>query len=356
MRSTSPCPAVCARASGQSAALESSLDSLVGLVKSKVRSNLNNDSPYKHASSPAVLTIDVEDWFHILDSPATPALQDWDGLESRVDGNTERLLDLLAAYGVRATMFWLGWAAERHPDLVRQCVRLGHEVASHGYAHLLAYQVGRKAFAEDVRRAKAILEDLTGCEVCGYRAAGFSTKEETRWTFEEILAAGHTYDSSVFPAVRGHGGMAGSPMQPHVIETAAGPLVEIPQSVVGLWGRRISFFGGGYLRLAPWSVIRWGAQRLAREGRPLIVYVHPREIDPYHPRLPLTRWRRFKSYVNLQTTQPKLARLLAGREFVTLGELARRVSRAGPRTTDFLSPKEERKTERLARSTCGGDV
>jgi len=277
----------------------------------------------------SVLSVDVEDWFHILDSAAVPGIEQWDGLESRIEKNTEKLLDMLDSCSVRATFFWLGWAAERHKGLVRKCFQAAHEIASHGYGHVLAYEVGREAFREDIRRGKAVLEDITGREVHGFRAAGFSTKDDTHWAFDEIRAAGYLYDSSVFPSARGHGGMLHTSLEPHVIKTASGPLVEFPQSMVEMVGKRISLFGGGYLRLAPKWLIAWGITKLRRAGRPLIVYVHPREIDPDHPRLPLSPVRRFKSYVNLKSTLPKLRWLCQDYDFLTMGELAERITDQG---------------------------
>jgi len=273
-----------------------------------------------------VLTVDVEDWFHILDSPAIPGLSEWDSLELRVARNTESILGLLDDTGLKATFFWLGWCAERNPLLVRRCAELGHEIASHGYAHVLAYQVGRSGFAADTRKGRAVIEDIIGREVIGFRAAGFGATDDTDWLFEEIRAAGYTYDSSVFPARRGHGGMANSQLESHIIKTEAGNLVEIPQSVVSIFGKRISLFGGGYLRLAPRWLIRWGISKLETAGRPLVIYVHPREVDPHHPRLPLSPIRRFKSYVNLRTTMPKLRWLCQNHRFQTMGELAASVS------------------------------
>ena len=270
----------------------------------------------------ACLTIDVEDWFHILGSPVVPAIEEWDSLQCRVEQNVLRLLEVLKEASVRATFFWLGWVAERHKPLVRMCRDAGHEVASHGYAHLLAYQVGPEAFREDMARAKDLLEDIIGGEVTGFRAAGFGITDEASWAFDLIREAGYTYDSSVFPAARGHGGMPKSQPGPHVIETQAGPLTEIPISAVEVFGRRFSLFGGGYLRLAPRWLIRWGIRRLHAADEPLIVYVHPREVDPGHPRLPLGWKRQLKSYVNLRSTMPKLEWLCRQHMFCTMGELA----------------------------------
>lgn len=275
----------------------------------------------------SVLTIDVEDWFHILDSTAVPTMDRWDGLESRVEANMDRLLEVLAQNDVRATLFWLGWVGERHRALLRKCARAGHEIASHGYGHVLAHRVGRTAFRADAQRGKSVLEDILGQEVAGFRAPGFGIRDDTLWAFEEIRSIGHAYDSSVFPSKRAHGGLAGSLLEPYIIRTDAGNLIEIPQAMISVLGIRLCLFGGGYLRLALQGAIRWAVGRVHSEGRPLIVYIHPREIDPDHPRLPLSPIRRFKCYVNLRTTMSKLRWLCQNLAFSTMIGLAAETSR-----------------------------
>ena len=252
------------------------------------------------------LTVDVEEWFNILDISGAIPLELWDHQEKRLPENMERLLELFQRYQVKVTFFWLSYFAERYPELVRRCHAAGHEIASHGDAHLLAYQVGIKAFREDIRRSKKILEDIISAPVYGFRAAGFSITDESRWSFEEIRAAGYLYDSSTFPASRGHGGMPSMDLGPHWLQTEAGPLLEIPQSMIKVLGKRISVFGGGYMRLAPVRLIKQGIKILEKKNLPVILYVHPREIDSAHPRLQMNYWRRFKSYVNLESTYPKL--------------------------------------------------
>ena len=294
-------------------------------------------------SPTACLTIDVEDWFHILDSPAVPPIDAWASMESRLQRNVERLLTLLARTDTRATFFWLGWAAERHAELVRRCQADGHEIASHGYGHVLAYEVGNDAFRQDVHRTKALLEDVTGQRVRGFRAAGFGIRDSEAWAFDVVREAGHDYDSSIFPGPRGHGGISSARLGLHVIETASGPLVECPMSAVELLGRRLSLFGGGYLRLAPRRLIHWGIKRLHASGHPLIVYVHPREIDPDHPRLPLGLKRRFKSYVNLKSTMPKLDWLCKRHAFCTMSELVDEfLASTDGQTNDACTPGSER--------------
>lgn len=255
------------------------------------------------------MTVDVEEWFNILDIPGEIPFEKWGEQENRLVDNFERMLDLFQKYGVKATCFWLGFFAEKYPELVKKCAAAGHEIASHGYAHVLAFKVGRQKFGEDIRKGKAVLENIIQKPVLGFRAAGFSTTDDTTWTFEEICSAGYLYDSSVFPASRGHGGMDSSQLGPYEIQTQSGKLLEIPQSMIEVFGKRISLFGGGYLRLAPYPMIRRGIRRLESKGLPLIVYVHPREIDPHHPRLKMSLFRTFKSYVNLGTTYSKLEML-----------------------------------------------
>jgi len=281
-------------------------------------SGSTNNSKHKLLSC---LTIDVEDWFHILNSPVTPSIECWPNLESRVEKNIDKLLELLDSFSVKVTFFWLGWLAERHKDLVRKCNNAGHEIASHGYAHILAYKAGEKAFKYDIIRAKVILEDIIGEPVRGFRAPGFGITKNTPWAFDVIAKSGYQYDSSVFPASRGHGGMPDSPLGLYFIETRNGHLLEIPMSIVSIFHHRTSLFGGGYLRLANKLMIKWGIDKLQSANQPLIVYVHPREIDPGHPHLPLTLLRRFKCYVNLKSTLPKLKWLCTNYSFCTMLEM-----------------------------------
>lgn len=257
-----------------------------------------------------IFSIDVEDWFHILDLPEAPPLAKWAALESRVERNFLRLLDVLEAGQVHATCFFLGWIAERFPELVRGAAQRGHEVASHGYGHQLAYTQSRAQFREDVRRTKSLLEQITGGAVRGYRAPGFSIVESNLWAFAELVEAGYEYDSSIFPAARAHGGLSGAVMRPHVLGTEAGDLLEFPMTVAEVLGKRMCFFGGGYFRLFPYWLIRRKAREVNGGGRPVIYYVHPREVDPGHPRIPMGALRRFKSYVNLDTTEAKLRALI----------------------------------------------
>jgi polysaccharide deacetylase family protein (PEP-CTERM system associated) len=259
-------------------------------------------------SQQCIFSVDVEDWFHILDVPSAPDISNWAALPSRVEANFYRLLDIFNEAGKHVTCFFVGWIAERYPHLVREAVVRGHEIASHGYAHRLAYSMTQSEFRDDALRSRLLLEDISGTRIVGYRAPGFSSTGATPWFFSELRSAGYLYDSSVFPARHGHGGSPNSPLLPHLIEDEG--LIELPASIAELGPIRMCFFGGGYLRLFPYSIIRGMGRRQMAKGGPLVFYIHPREIDPTHPRLPMSYARRFKSYVNLHTTEQKLRMIM----------------------------------------------
>ena len=255
------------------------------------------------------MSVDVEEWFNILDIPGEIPFEKWGEQEKRLGRNLERILGIFREHNIKATCFWLGYFAEKYPELVRTCVAEGHEIASHGYAHIMAYKALRKDFREDLIKAKSILEDISQKPVLGFRAAGFSTIGTSSWVMDEIRGAGYMYDSSIFPGIRTTGGIETATLGIHTIHTKAGDLIEIPQSMASLFGKRFCMFGGGYLRLFPYPLVKLGIKQLEKKGLPLVVYVHPREVDPNHPRLKMPPLRKFKSYVNLKTLQSKLIRL-----------------------------------------------
>ncbi len=268
-----------------------------------------------------VFSVDVEDWFHILDLPSTPRLEDWPALQSDVVKNTRRMLAVFRQHDVRCTLFFLAWVAERWPDLVKEAVADGHEIASHGYAHELVYTIGEQRFFEDIRRAKGIIESAGGAEVLGYRCPGFSVTVETPWFFDRVREAGYRYDSSVWPGSRGHGGLPGARPVPHIITTRHGDLVEFPISMARTVGRPMYFFGGGYLRFFPYALIKRKVKEVLAEERPAVFYLHPREIDPQQPRLPMGAKRRFMTYVGMHTTEPKMHALFRDFKFTTFADL-----------------------------------
>jgi len=255
----------------------------------------------------SIFSVDVEDWFHILDVPSAPAISEWSSLPSRVEKNFSKLLDIFSEHDVQVTCFVLGWIAERFPHLVKEASARGHEIASHGYGHCLVYEQSREDFYRDVHRARLLLEDIAAAPVLGYRAPGFSTTADTPWFFDMLAEAGYQYDSSVFPASRGHGGMPAARRDPYRVHDG---ILELPITVADFMGSPMCFFGGGYLRLFPYWLIRKKALEVLAQGRPVVFYIHPREVDPSHPRLPMSPSRRFKSYVNLEGTDSKIRHIL----------------------------------------------
>jgi polysaccharide deacetylase family protein (PEP-CTERM system associated) len=257
------------------------------------------------------MTIDVEDYFHVSVFDGVVPRSQWDTLESRVCGNTDRLLDVLAEYSVRGTFFVLGWVAERHPALVTRIVAAGHEVASHGYGHRLVYDQTPDAFREDVRRAKGLLEQATGVAVAGYRAPSYSIVPRSLWALDVLIEEGYSYDASIFPIRHDRYGIPVSARHPYVIDRANGRLVEAPASTAEVGGTNLPIAGGGYFRLLPYGWTRWGIRRVNEtEGRPVIFYLHPWEIDPGQPRLQAGLLGRVRHYRNLDKTEARLRQLL----------------------------------------------
>lgn len=269
------------------------------------------------------LTFDVEEYFHAEAFASVVRPQEWPSLESRVVGATERLLDLLDETGTSATFFVLGWVAERHGGLVRAIQKRGHEIASHGYGHEMITRLNRAQFAEDVRRGKAAVEDVTGTAVIGYRAPTFSVVRGTLWSLEVLAEAGFRYDSSIFPIVHDRYGMPDATRFPHRV--AAGPGVEIgefPLSTISWLGWRFPIAGGGYFRLLPYALTHRAVRHLnEREGQPAIVYLHPWEIDPAQPRLPAGWVSRFRHSVNTRTTESKIHHLLRDFRFAPVRDV-----------------------------------
>ncbi|HQV39197.1 MAG: polysaccharide deacetylase family protein [Flavobacteriales bacterium] len=279
----------------------------------------------------SVFSVDVEEWFHILDVPSTPALAEWGALESRVEKSFRSMLEVFAEKQVRTTLFFLAWVVERYPHLVREAVAGGHEIASHGYAHELVYRQDRTTFSADISKAKDIIEQAAGSAVRGYRAPGFSVTEGTPWFFDAVAEAGYTYDSSVFPGERGHGGLPGALAIPHLVNTSEGDLVEFPISLSSMFGKPMYFFGGGYLRFFPYRLMLSKAKAVLKEERPVVFYLHPREVDPGHPRLPMSAKRNFMTYHNLRSTMPKMRRLFEDLPMTTFGDIVDAGTAAFPR-------------------------
>lgn len=256
------------------------------------------------------LTIDVEDYFQVSAlAPHFPRSQ-WETVPCRVEANVERILELLARYDTVATFFTLGWIAERYPGLVRRIAAGGHEIASHGYGHERASAQTPETFLADIRLAKAVLEDITGQDVAGYRAPSFSIGRDNPWAHDCIAQAGYRYSSSVYPVRHDHYGMPDAPRFAWRLDNG---LVEIPVTTTRWLGRNWPAGGGGYFRLLPYAVSRWQIARVNRaEGQPAIFYFHPWEMDPEQPRVAEASAKtRFRHYLNLRHTEARLQRLLS---------------------------------------------
>lgn len=258
----------------------------------------------------SIFSIDVEDWYHISGLPNTPELPDWETFPPRIEKNFMHLMDIFSRKSVHVTCFFLGWIAQRFPRLVKEAKDRGHEIASHGYSHKLTYEMGKDEFLQDVKNAKNIIEDISGTVVSGYRAPGFSVTKDTPWFFDKLIEAGYKYDSSVFPAARVFGGIRTDRYAPYAINNGMGRIIEFPVTAIRILGKPFCFFGGGYLRLSPYFLIRYMGMRVINKGRPVVFYIHPREIDPEQPHLQMRMRRKFNSYVNIRTTENKLVKIL----------------------------------------------
>ena len=268
---------------------------------------------------PVIFTIDVEGFYHILDVSGTPQISEWDQIPSRVEYGLNRLLDLLASRNQCCTMFFLGYIAQRFPGLVKRAVELGHEIASHGMYHTMVSTQTAAQFASDAADSRKLLEDVSGQAVSGWRSAGFSPNHSTPWYFEELVKSGYKYDSSLVPNRKQHQAMSPIQLAPYPIHTPSGKLLEFPISVAQIAGNYVNMFGGGYLRFFPAWLIKQEARKVRAE-RPLIVYIHPREMDPGHPKINMNVLRRFKSYVNIQSVPGKLNLLLDNSVCITARE------------------------------------
>ncbi|MBN8441213.1 MAG: DUF3473 domain-containing protein [Thauera sp.] len=255
-------------------------------------------------------TCDVEDYFQVSALAPHFPRDAWESVPCRVERNVDRILALLDGHGARGTFFTLGWIAERFPQLVRRIADAGHEVASHGYAHERASDLSPEAFKADIALAKAVLEDIVGHEVTGYRAPSFSIGTGNLWAHDCIAEAGYRYSSSVYPVKHDHYGIPDAPRFPWRL---ASGLVEIPVTTMRVFGRNWPAGGGGFFRLLPYAVSRMQIEHVNRkDGRPAIFYFHPWEIDPEQPRVrEATAKTRFRHYVNLARTQSRLDRLLS---------------------------------------------
>jgi polysaccharide deacetylase family protein (PEP-CTERM system associated) len=282
---------------------------LAGTLGDRLHQSEGQESPA--APQPNIMSVDVEDYFHVEAFSDIVDRARWETYPSRVVANTRRVMDLLEESNVRGTFFILGWVAERYPALVREIVARGHEPACHSHWHRLVYKLDPKEFREDTLRAKDAIEQAAGVPVQGYRAPSFSITDRSLWAFEVLVETGFKYDSSIFPIKHDIYGMPRAPRYPFRIATPSGPLVECPITTFRLGVRHnLPVGGGGYLRIFPLWYTRLGFHRARKDNLPLIVYTHPWEFDPEQPRFSARLVSRLRHYTNLAKTSARLQSLL----------------------------------------------
>jgi polysaccharide deacetylase family protein (PEP-CTERM system associated) len=269
------------------------------------------------------MTVDVEDYFHVQALSGAIRRDQWDEMPYRADQSTRRLLQLFADRGVKATFFVLGWVAHKDPGLVREIAAAGHEIACHGWSHRLVYDQTVDDFRSETIASKALLEDLIGHEVSGYRAASYSITGRSLWALDVLIEAGFQYDSSIFPVRHDTYGIPGSSPHPGPVSAPSGKqILEFPLSTVDLLGTRLPIAGGGYFRLLPYMFTEAGLRSVnVRQRQPFVFYLHPWEIDPGQPRINCGWLSRFRHYTNLDVCETRLARLLDKFHFTTMREV-----------------------------------
>jgi len=275
------------------------------------------------------LSFDVEEYFQVANLREAFDESSWADVESRLDVGMEAIMGALDRHGARATFFFLGWIADRHPQWVRRCLDAGHEVASHGWRHAFLQDIGPEGLDDDMGRAEAAIMSAGAPKPRGFRASTFTLTKETWWAVNVIAKRGYRYDSSIHPVQHPTYGIAGFDPGISRLEVEEGALVEFPVSTCRAFGRNWPIGGGGYFRLLPGSVTRGAVRHLEQSGTPACLYLHPWEFDPGQPRVKAGISARFRHYLNLNKTLPRLERLLEQFSFGTMEEVLDRSELAG---------------------------
>jgi len=262
-------------------------------------------------------TIDFEDWYQGLEIPVT----EWHRFEDRIVPVGQRLLQTLDDAGVKGTFFILGYIAEHHPALIRDIAAAGHEIATHGYSHTLIYTQAPATFREEIKRAVGAVEQATGHKVLGHRAPFFSITKQSLWALDILGELGLVYDTSIFPVMNYRYGIEDAPRWPYSFEAGGQSMREFPVSTWRVLGKNLPIAGGAYFRIFPYMVTRSGFRSINRGGRPAVFYLHPWELDPAHPRIPLPRRIAATHYFNLAATEKRLIRLLRDFRFAPMKDV-----------------------------------
>jgi polysaccharide deacetylase family protein (PEP-CTERM system associated) len=265
---------------------------------------------YRNQQLPNAMSVDVEDYFQVSAFEGRIARDQWDSMPQRLPRNIARVLEIFEQRGVKATFFTLGWVCQKFPELIREIVAGGHELASHGHDHRRIWAIGAEKFARDVADTRKRLEDTGGAEVLGYRAPSFSIDARSMWAYDALREAGYRYSSSVFPIRHDHYGIPDAPRFPFRVVPA--DMLEIPMSSMSFMGRNWPCSGGGYFRLMPLAYSTWATRRInSEDGMPTMFYFHPWELDPEQPRIEgVSTKARIRHYLNLRRFEPRLKALL----------------------------------------------
>ena len=262
------------------------------------------------------ITIDVEDYFQVSAFEKDVSRESWSDMESRVQKNTETILEIFNNANVKGTFFILGWVAEKYPALVKTIQKEGHEIACHGYSHKLIYNQDINEFRDETFKAKKILEDIAQEPILGYRAASYSITNKSLWALDILAEAGFKYDSSIYPVLHDRYGIPGSKELPHALTApSGGQLIEFPLSVYKFLKYKLPISGGGYFRLYPYKFTKHALSSLNAHKIPFIFYLHPWEVDPNQPRISTNLLSRFRHYNNLSKCAGRLNRLVKDFKF-----------------------------------------
>lgn len=276
-----------------------------------------------------IITVDVEEWFHGHNYLDKVPPETWDDQELRVEKGMSLCLDLLDRYQVKATFFVLGWTAERHPEVVREIARRGHEIGCHSYAHPEVFNLTEDQFRADCHRALAALADAGVKTPAGYRAPSFSITPSVHGYLNVLRECGFRYDCSIFPIQHPRYGQPDSPRRPFALEGEGAPFTVVPMPTWRFLGRNVPFSGGGYLRILPWPIFRFLRSRARKQGNPCLVYMHPWEMDDFKPSVGQSAAISLRSQGGQSTMPVKIEKILEMGEFETLGQYVARLEDAG---------------------------